>query len=171
MWIILIVYIVLVQLWVAGEKAQPSSGHMREKRPIMSFRGHEGLSYCIKSGRMSGMLVSGKTFPSPSKYCLTTLMTARFQISHETSDILLTCTWVFRGLDGSTCSESLLERTCDFEPPEHVPRTSARAHTCGVVFGRAPCVPQRREHEKRLAAGRGKKCRCAKKNTFIHRTI
>ena len=26
----------LVQLWVAGEKAQPSSGHMREKRPYHS---------------------------------------------------------------------------------------------------------------------------------------
>ena len=43
----------LVQLWVAFEKAQPSSGHMREKRPYPS-------SYCTKSGRMSGMLVSGK---------------------------------------------------------------------------------------------------------------
>ena len=41
---------------------------MREKRPYPS-------SYCTKSGRMSGMLVSGKTFPSPSKWCLTTLMT------------------------------------------------------------------------------------------------
>ena len=47
-------------MWVAGEKAQPSSGHMREKIPIMSFRGHEDLSYCTKSDRMSGMLVSGK---------------------------------------------------------------------------------------------------------------
>ena len=52
----------LVQLWVAGEKAQPSSGHMREKRPIISFRGYEDLSCYIKSGRMSGMLVSGKNF-------------------------------------------------------------------------------------------------------------
>ena len=34
------------------------------------------------------------------------------------------------GLDGSTCSESLPERTCHFEPPEHVPRTSARAQSC-----------------------------------------
>ena len=41
-----------------------------------------------------------------------------------------TCTWVCRGLDGSTCSEPLPERTCHFEPPEHVPRTSARAQTC-----------------------------------------
>ena len=73
----------------------------------------------------------GKTFPSPSKYCLTTLMTFNIpKISHETSDILLTCTWVCGGLDGSTCSESLPERAGDFEPPEHVPRTSARAKTC-----------------------------------------
>ena len=62
MWIDLIIYIILVQLCVAGEKSQPSSGHMREKRPIISFRRHEDVSYCIKSGRMSGMLVSGKNF-------------------------------------------------------------------------------------------------------------
>ena len=29
--------------------------------------------------------------------------------------------------DGSTCSECLPERTCHFEPPEHVPGTSAGA--------------------------------------------
>ena len=34
---------------------------MREKRPIVSFRGHGHLSYCFKTGRMPGMLVSGKT--------------------------------------------------------------------------------------------------------------
>ena len=34
------------------------------------------------------------------------------------------------GLDGSTCSECLPERTCHFQPPEHVPRTSAGAQTC-----------------------------------------
>ena len=33
-------------------------------------------------------------------------------------------------LDSSTFSESLSELTCHFEPPEHVPRTSARAQTC-----------------------------------------
>ena len=44
------------------EKVQPSSGHTREKRPIMYFRGHGDLSYSIKSGRMSGMLVSGNAF-------------------------------------------------------------------------------------------------------------
>ena len=38
--------------------------------------------------------------------------------------------WVCMGLDGSTCSECLPERTCHFEPPEHVPRTSAGAQTC-----------------------------------------
>ena len=40
--------------------------------------------------------------------------------------------------------------------PEHVPRTSARAHTCAVVFGRALCVLRSREHEKRPATGREK---------------
>ena len=56
MWNNLTVYIILVQLWVAGEKAQPSSGHTR-KRPYPS-----SSSYCSKSGRMSGMLVLGKNF-------------------------------------------------------------------------------------------------------------
>ena len=38
--------------------------------------------------------------------------------------------WVCMGLDGSTCSECLPERTCHFQPPEHVPRTSTGAQTC-----------------------------------------
>ena len=70
--------------------------------------------------------------------------------------IFLTCTWLRMGLDGSTCSEFLPVVTYDFEPPEKVPRTSSRAHSCAVVFGRAPCVPRSREHEKRPAAGREK---------------
>ena len=68
----------------------------------------------------------------------------------------LTCTWVCMGLCGSTCSECLPVVTCDFEPAEHVPRTSTSAQTCAVVFGRVPCVPRSREHEKRPAAGREK---------------
>ena len=74
------------------------------------------------------------------------------------------------GLDGSTCSECLPVVTCDFEPPEHVPRTSTMAPTCAVVFGRAPCVPRSREHEKRPAAGREKNAH-VQKNIFIHRNI
>ena len=49
------------------------------------------------------------------------------------SDIFLTCMWVCMGLHGSTCSECLPADTCDIEPPENVPRTSARAPTCAVV--------------------------------------
>ena len=52
------------------------------------------------------------------------------------------------GLDGSTCSKSLPMEICRFEPPEHVPRTSARAHTFALVSGQAPCVPRSREHEE-----------------------
>ena len=40
--------------------------------------------------------------------------------------------------------------TCHFSrlwTPEHVPRTSARAHTCTAAFTRASCVPRNREHE------------------------
>ena len=39
-----------------------------------------------------------------------------FQLVHEPSDILLTCTWVYMGLDGFTCSESLPVGTWHFEP-------------------------------------------------------
>ena len=56
--------------------------------------------------------------------------------------------------------------THSFEPPEHVPRTLARAQTCDVVSGRAPCVPRSREHEKRLAAGREKKIPKSQKTHF-----
>ena len=54
----------------------------------------------------------------------------------DPSDIFLTCTWICMGLDGSTCSECLPVVTCDLEPPEYVPRTSARAQPCAVVSGR-----------------------------------
>ena len=40
------------------------------------------------------------------------------------------------GLDGSTCSECLPERTCHFQPPAHVPLTSAGAKTCEWGPGR-----------------------------------
>ena len=30
---------------------------------------------------------------------------------------------------------------CDLEPPEHVPRTSARTHTCTIVYTRPPAFP------------------------------
>ena len=87
-----------------------------------------------------------------------------FKLVHEPSDILLTGTWVYMGLVGSTCSESLPVGTCHFEPPEHAPRTSARAQTCVVVPGRAPCVPQSRENEKRLAVEREKNALLPKKH-------
>ena len=92
---------------------------------------------------------------------------SRCQISHETSDIRLTCTWVCRCLGGSTCSESLPERTCDFEPPEQVPRTSARAKNLRAGSGRTPCVPWSREHQERPAAGREKNAEGPKKHIYI----
>ena len=56
---------------------------------------------------------------------------------------------------------------CDFEPPEHVLRTSARAHTCAVVFGRARCVPLSREHEKKPTAGRERDADVKKKHVYM----
>ena len=57
----------------------------------------------------------------------------------------------------------------DLGPPDHVPRTSARAHTCTTVFTRASCVPRNREHEKRPAGGRAKVPMC-KKTSFVKGT-
>ena len=64
-------YIILVQLWVAGEGPNIEWSYLprkivREKR--LSFRGLEIVSYCAKSGRMSRKLswCRGNTFPSPS---------------------------------------------------------------------------------------------------------
>ena len=67
MWNNLIVYIILVQLWVAGEEVQPSSGHMCKKRPIIPFRGHEDSPYCIDNGRTSAMLVSERNLSITKK--------------------------------------------------------------------------------------------------------
>ena len=120
----------------------------------------EIVSYCTKSGRMSRKLVSGKyLFPSPGN--VWRHWHSRSKISHEPSNIFLPCTWVCMGLDGSTCSECLPMVTCYFETQSTC--HSARAHTCAVVLERVPCVRRSREHEKRPAAGREEKCRCAKK--------
>ena len=70
------------------------------------------------------------------------------------------------GLDGPTCSECLPVITYDFEAPEHVPRTSARAHTCAVVFGRAPCVPRSREHDKDPRPEEKKRLNVQKKHMY-----
>ena len=94
---------------------------------------------------------------------------AFFQLVHEPSDILLTCTgtWVCMGLDGSTCSESLPEGTCYFEPPGHVSRTSVRAQTYAVGSGRTPCVPRSREHEKDPRPEEKKMSKCQKTHLYV----
>ena len=70
-------------------------------------------------------------------------------------------------LDGFTCSESLPKRTRHFEPPEHVPRTSARAQTCvrgpGGLLACHGAVSTRKDprpEEKEMPMGQ--------KNTFIY---
>ena len=60
----------------------------------------------------------------------------------------------------------LLATFRDFDPPAHVPRTLARAHTCTAVFMRASCVPRNREHEKRPAGGRAKNADVQKKSIW-----
>ena len=161
MWINLIVYIILVQLWVAGEKAQPSSGHMREKRPIISFRGHEDLSYCIKSGRMSGMLVSGKNF-SITKYVMSDgindIQSPRYHMKRRTffwPVCGFACTWMT--LRARNPSPSGLD---NLNPPEHMQRTSARAQTCVRGPGGIPAYhgaesarKNPRPEEKRMPMG------------------
>ena len=67
------------------------------------------------------------------------------------------------GLDGSTCSECLPERTCHFEPPEHVQRTSAGAQTCVWGPGGLP-VCHAAESTRKDARPEEKKCRRVKKH-------
>ena len=52
----------------------------------------------------------------------------------------------------------------DFEPPEHVSRTSVRPHTCSAVYTRASCVLRNREHEERPAGGRVK-------TVYLHKEV
>ena len=75
--------------------------------------------------------------------------------------------WACMAQRARNTSPWLLANFRDFETPDHVPRISARAPTCAVVFRRAPCVPRSREHEERPAAGRAKNAD-AKKNTLTH---
>ena len=136
MWINWILCIKLVPPWVAGEKAQPSSGRTREKRPVISSEGHGDISYCIKSGRMSGIVASGKNF-SITKYRLTTLMSFKipnitWAVGHSSN----LYTWVCRGLDGSTCSKFLPVGLATLNPQStwHGPRPGPKlAH--GVRSG------------------------------------
>ena len=60
----------------------------------------------------------------------------------------------------------LLATFREIETPEHVPRTSARAHTCTAVFTRASCMPRNREHEKRSAGERAKNAYVQKKSIW-----
>ena len=73
------------------------------------------------------------------------------------------CTWVCMGLDGSTCSECLPERTCHFEPTEHLPRTSAGAQTCVLGPGGLPVCHGAESTRKKTRGRKRKKCRRVKK--------
>ena len=60
------------------------------------------------------------------------------------------------GLDGSTCSESLPERTCHFQPPEHVARTSAGAQSGVLGPGGLPVCHVAESTRKDLRPGEKK---------------
>ena len=103
-------------------------------------------------------LVSGEKF-SITQYLMSDdvddIQHPRYHMRHRIFFNLLNMyVWICMGLDGSTCSESLPEGTCHFEPPEHVPRTSGPNLSMGS--GRAPDVPRSREHEERPPAKREK---------------
>ena len=74
--------------------------------------------------------------------------------------------WAWLALGGRKRVPWLLATFRDFESPEYVPRTSARAHMCTAVFMRAPCVPRNREHEKRSAGERAKNAYVQKKSIW-----
>ena len=71
------------------------------------------------------------------------------------------------GLDGSACLECLPDRACFFQPPEHVPRTSAGAQTCVLGPGGLP-VCHGVESTRKDPRPEEKKMRKREKNTFIY---
>ena len=87
----------------------------------------------------------------------------------ERPTFFLLCMWfacVWMALSTRNASPWLLASFRDFEPAEHVPRTSARAHTCTAVSARASCVPRNREHDKRPAGGRAKNVHVQNKSVW-----
>ena len=99
------------------------------------------VSYCTTSDRMSRKLVSGKY----------DIQDVRYHMSRRT--FLYTCsTWVFMGLDGSTCSECLPVVTCDFEPQStcHGPQPGpALAPWCSGGFPACPRAESKRKEGPR----------------------
>ena len=118
---------------------------------------------------MSGILVSGKKF-SITRYVMSDdiddIQDPRYHVRRRTFfqpvyNVL--CTWVCMGLDGSTWSECFPERTCHFDPPEHVPRTSVGAQTCvwgpcglPVCYGAKNTRKDPRPEEKKMPKGEKK---------------
>ena len=74
---------------------------------------------------------------------------------------------VCMGMDGSTRSECLPEWTCHLNPPEHVPRVSARAQTCVLGPTGLP-VWHGAESTKIDPRPEEKKMPKSEKNTFIY---
>ena len=73
-------------------------------------------------------------------------------------------------VDGSTCSEYLPSRTYHFQPPHHVPRTSAGAQTCLWGLGGLP-VCHGAESTRKDPRPEEKKCRRMKKHLYIYMYI
>ena len=124
-------------------KAQPSSGHIFHARSCVRRDYPSGVMEIyltvLKVVACLACWCRGKTFPSPSISDVWRHWwhsNPRYHMSRRT--FFLTCTWVCVHLDGSTCSESFPEGTCHVEPPEQVPRTSARAQTCARGLGGLP---------------------------------
>ena len=71
------------------------------------------------------------------------------------------------GLDGSTCSESFPGGNCHFEPPEHVPRTSARAQTYARGPGGLPACHGAENTRKDPRPEEKKVPKCQKKHLYM----
>ena len=141
----------------------------REKKPMISFRGHEDLSHYIKSGRMSGMMVLGKTFCITKLVLLDDIHDIQDPKSHEASDILLTCTWVCLGwmaLRGRNPSPSR-RATLNLQSTCHGPRSGLKL-ACGVPAGSMRATDPRARWKSR--GRKRKKCRMAKTTHLNVRT-
>ena len=68
-------------------------------------------------------------------------------------------------------SRDYLPDFCDFERPEHAPRSPPGTQTCPVVNRRPPCVTRGRERERRPTGAGEKRAKCPKERLGVHSNI
>ena len=160
----------------------PTLGHSSTS---MRARDHEYEHTCTRALQHSSTSTSTRALEHEHSSTSTNTRARAREHEHEVtrqsvrarhanlSDIFQPCTWyAVLHVPGSLYvlgmpPHGYLSMFRNFQPPEHVLRTSARAHTGVVVNGWIPCVPRSREHEERPATARERMPMC-KKTAHLH---